>query len=64
MNFAELNPRLSERAKYRVETETGRLLRFIMVKEEIANPQYIRGKMTYELKGDEAETIEQQAQAK
>lgn len=57
VDFSQLNPQLSENANYRFQTETGRLLGATLIKEEVANLQYIRGKMTYELKGDGAAEI-------
>lgn len=57
VDFAQLNPQLSENATYIFQAETGRLLEATLTKEEVANPQYIRGKMVYELKGDDAAKI-------
>ncbi len=57
VDLSQLNPQLSEQATYRFQKETGRLLEATLTKEEIANPQYVRGKMIYELKGDGAAEI-------
>ncbi len=52
LNIHQLNPQLSETSKYRFQMETGKLLEAVVVKEETAHPDYIRGKMTYEFKSD------------
>lgn len=52
VDASQINPRLSETGDYLFETETGKLLEAVLIKEENAHPQYIRGKMTYELKSD------------
>lgn len=52
VDFTQLNPRLSETGQYRFQTETGKLLEAVLTKKEVANPDYIRGEMTYKLKAD------------
>ena len=52
VDFTQLNPRLSETGQYRFQTETGKLLKAVLTKKEVANPDYIRGEMTYKLKAD------------
>ena len=52
IDHSQLNPELSETGQYHFRAETGKLLEAVLVKEEVAHPDYIRGKMTYILKGD------------
>jgi hypothetical protein len=49
----ELNPRLMEKGDYRFESASGKLLKATLVKEEIAHPNFLRGKMIYKLKSDD-----------
>jgi hypothetical protein len=48
----KLNPQLMEKGNYRFVSASGKLLKATLVKEEIAHPDFIRGKMIYKLKGD------------
>jgi len=48
----KLNPQLMEKGNYRFESASGKLLNATLVKEEIAHPDFIRGKMIYKLKSD------------
>lgn len=52
IDLNQLNPRLIEKGLYRFQPASGKLLEATLVKEETAHPDYIRGKMTYELKSD------------
>jgi hypothetical protein len=54
LDLTQLRPRLTERGQYRFQPASGKLLAGTLVKEEIAHPDHVRGKMTYELKSDEA----------
>lgn len=49
---SQINPRLSEKGEFLFEKATGKLLEAVLTKEENAHPEYIRGKMMYELKSD------------
>ena len=49
----QLNPRLMEKGDYRFESASGKLLKATLVKEEIAHPNFLRGKMIYKLKSDD-----------
>jgi len=49
----QLNPRLMEKGNYRFESASGKLLKATLVKEEIAHPNLLRGKMLYKLKSDD-----------
>ena len=53
LDLHQLDPRLSETSQYSFQMESGKLLSAGLVKEETAHPDYIRGKMTYELKCDD-----------
>lgn len=52
IDASQLDAQLSEKGNYRFESETGKLLEAVWIKEEIAHPEYIHGKMTYKLKAD------------
>jgi hypothetical protein len=48
----ELKPVLSETAEYTIQNHTGKVLKAAIVKEEIAHPQLLFGKIKYELIAD------------
>ncbi|MBO0856954.1 MAG: hypothetical protein J2P21_00565 [Chloracidobacterium sp.] len=49
----KLNPRLMEKGEYRFESASGKLLKAMLLKEEIAHTNFLRGKMIYKLKSDD-----------
>jgi hypothetical protein len=53
MGLPQLNPQLIEIGSYRFQPANGKLLKARLVKEEIAHPNFLHGKMIYELKSDD-----------
>jgi len=53
MGLPQLNPQLIEIGSYRFQPASGKLLKARLVKEEIAHPNFLHGKMIYELKSDD-----------
>jgi hypothetical protein len=49
----QIKPQLMETGNYRFESASGKLLKARLVKEEIAHPNFLQGKMIYELKSDD-----------
>jgi hypothetical protein len=48
-----INPQLREKGNYRFESASGKLLKATLVKEEIADANFLHGKMIYNLKSDD-----------
>lgn len=49
---SQINPQLSETGQYQFQKDNGKLLEAVLIKEETAHPEYVRGKMVYEIKSD------------
>lgn len=53
VDTAQVQPNLSETGEYIFRPESGKLRKAVLIKKEIAHPEFIRGVMTYTIKSDD-----------
>lgn len=53
--IADRKPLMSDKATYRIDLSSGRLLEGLLEKEEIVHPQLLKAKMTFSIKADHPE---------
>lgn len=59
LDLDEIQPKMSEKGKYRIDVETGKIVTAYLEKKEIVHPQILHGTIRYELQLEESGKKEQ-----